>query len=129
WGAMIKCEGGNVTAFLDQDVGRSLDPDIQAPSGAVASITGQVIRVPGRYRVSGRFPFASGSQHCEWVWLGCGVVDNGRPRVDGNGGPETRQCMLRLSDCEILDTWFTTGLRRTGSNDTGLQSLILPPDP
>ena len=34
-----------------------------------------------------------------------------------NGVPETRQCMVKLSQCEILDTWYTTGLRGTGSND------------
>ena len=37
--------------------------------------------------------------------------------LDANGVPETRQCMVRLSQCEILDTWYTTGLRGTGSND------------
>jgi hypothetical protein len=73
--------------------------------------------VPGGYRVAGRFPFVSGCQHCEWVWLGCTVVENGVPLVDGNGVPETRRCLLRLSQCEILDTWHTTGLRGTGSND------------
>ena len=37
--------------------------------------------------------------------------------VDAHGVPETRQCMVKVSQCEILDTWYTTGLRGTGSND------------
>jgi alkylation response protein AidB-like acyl-CoA dehydrogenase len=49
--------------------------------------------------------------------LGCTIVENGAPKVDGNDVPETRQCFLRLSQCEILDTWHTTGLRGSGSND------------
>src|SRR5215470_1451825 len=117
WCAMIGCDGGYMTAFLDQDVARTMYPDILVATGAAATTTGQAVRVPGGYRVSGRFPFVSGCQHCEWVWLGCIVVDNGVPRVDGNGVPETRQCVLSLSQCEILDTWHTTGLRGTGSND------------
>jgi alkylation response protein AidB-like acyl-CoA dehydrogenase len=117
WCAMINCDGGYVTAFLDQDVGRTMYPDIQAGTAAAATITGQATPVPGGYRVSGRFPFASGCQHCEWVWLGCAVVENGSPRLDHNRVPETRQCLVRLSQCEILDTWYTTGLRGTGSND------------
>jgi indole-3-acetate monooxygenase len=125
WCAMINCDGGYITAFLDQDVGRSLYPDIQAPTASTATITGQATRVPGGYRVSGRFPFASGCQHCEWVWLGCAVVDNGRPHVHGDGVPETRQCLLRLSDCVILDTWFTTGLRGTGSNDLRVDDVFV----
>src|SRR5215813_8354117 len=117
WCAMIGCDGGYVTAFLDQDVARAMYPDVLVATGVAATTTGRATRVPGGYRVSGRFPFVSGGHHCEWLWVGCIVVDDGTPRVDGNGVPETRQCLLRLSQCEILDTWHTTGLRGTGSND------------
>ena len=117
WCAMINCDGGYITAFLDQDVARLMYPDPLVATGAAATTTGQATRVPGGYRVSGRFPFVSGCQHCEWVWLGCIVVENGVPQIDDNGVPETRQCLLRLSQCEILDTWHTTRLRGTGSND------------
>ena len=125
WCAMIGCDGGYVTAFLDQDVARAMYPDIQVASAAAATTTGKADRVSGGYRVSGRFPFVSGCQHCEWVWLGCIVVEDGVPRVDGNGVPETRQCLARLSQCEILDTWHTTGLRGTGSNDVVLHDVFV----
>src|ERR1700720_1541972 len=117
WCAMIGSDGGYVTAFLDQDVARAMYPDIRVATGAAGTTTWRAVRVPGGYRVSGRFPFVSGCPHCEWVYLGCIVSENDVPRVDGNGVPETRQCLLRLSQCEILDTWHTTGLRGTGSND------------
>ncbi len=117
WCAMIGSDGGYVTAFLDQDVARAMYSDLLVPTGAAATTTGQAVRVPGGYRVSGRFPFVSGCHHCEWLWLGCIVLENGVARVDGNGVPETRQCLMRVSECEILDTWHTTGLRGTGSND------------
>src|ERR1700720_1147025 len=117
WCAMIGSDGGYVTAFLDQDVARAIYPDIRVATGAAGTTTGRGVGGPGGYRVSGRFPFVSGCHHCEWVWLGCIVTENDVPRVDGNGVPETRQCLLRLSQCEILDTWHTTGLRGTGSND------------
>jgi len=125
WCAMIGCDGGYVTAFLDQDVARAMYPDVLVATGAAATTTGQAVRVPGGYRVSGRFPFVSGCQHCEWLWLGCIVVDNGVPRVDTNGVPETRQCVLPLSRCEILDTWHTTGLRGTGSNDIVVRDQLV----
>jgi alkylation response protein AidB-like acyl-CoA dehydrogenase len=81
--------------------------------------------VTGGYRVSGRFPFASGCHHCEWVWVGCVVVDAGAPLVDSNGVPVTRQCLVKLSQCEILDTWYTTGLRGTGSNDLLVEDVFV----
>ena len=125
WCAMIGCDGGYVTAFLDQDVARAMYPDILVATGAAATTTGKAVRVPGGYRVSGRFPFVSGCQHCEWLWAGCTVIENGVPRVDGNAVPETRQCLMRLSQCEILDTWHTTGLRGTGSNDVVVHDVFV----
>jgi len=44
----------------------------------------------------------------------------------GKGVPETRQCFLPLSQCEILDTWQTTGLRGTGSNDVVVRDIFVP---
>jgi indole-3-acetate monooxygenase len=117
WCAMINCDGGYVTAFLDQQVARTMYPDLEVGTSAAASPTGQAMIVAGGYRVSGRFPFVSGCQHSEWVWLGCIVMADGKPLADGNGVPQTRQCLAKLSQCEILDTWYTTGLRGTGSND------------
>jgi alkylation response protein AidB-like acyl-CoA dehydrogenase len=96
WCAMIGCDGGYVTAFLDQDVARAMYSDLLVPTGAAATTTGQAVRVPGGYRVSGRFPFVSGCHHCQWLWLGCIVLENGVARVDGNGVPETRQCLIRM---------------------------------
>jgi alkylation response protein AidB-like acyl-CoA dehydrogenase len=126
WCAMIGCDGGYVTAFLDQDVARTMYPDIRVATGAAATTIGRAIRVPAGYRVSGRFPFVSGCHHCEWAWLGCLVIEDGAPRVDDNGVPVTRQCFVRLSQCEILDTWHTTGLRGTGSNDVGVHDEFVP---
>src|ERR1700722_4963779 len=74
WCAMINCDGGYVTAFLDQGVAHTMYPDLLAATGAAATTTGQAEGGPGGYRVSGRFPFVSGCHHCEWLWLGCIIV-------------------------------------------------------
>ena len=117
WCGMINCDSGYGSAFLDQDVARSMYPDILVATAVAATPTGQAVPTAGGYRVSGRFPFASGCQHSEWLWLGCVVAEDGAPRVDQHGVPETRQCFLKTSQCEVIDTWDTTGLRGTGSND------------
>jgi indole-3-acetate monooxygenase len=126
WCAMIGCDGGYLSAFLDQDVARAMYADPFVATGAAATTTGKAQRVPGGYRVSGRFPFVSGCHHCEWAWLGCTVFTDGTQRLNDNGVPETRQCFLRLSQCEILDTWYTTGLCGTGSNDVAVRDVFVP---
>ena len=126
WCAMIGCDSGYITAFLDQDVARAMYPDLLVATGAAATTTGRARRVPGGYRVDGRFPFVSGCHPCEWAWLGCTIFADGAQRVDGNGVPATRQCFLRLSQCEIVDTWYTTGLCGTGSNDLAVRDVFVP---
>jgi indole-3-acetate monooxygenase len=126
WCAMIGCDTGYITAFLDEDVAHEMYPDIWVATAAAATATGQATPVRGGYRVNGRFPFASGCQHSEWAWVGCNVVNNGTPYVSASGIPETRTCFVHLSDCEILDTWYTTGLRGTGSHDLAIHDLFVP---
>ena len=126
WCAMIGCDAGYISAFLDQDVARAMFPDLLSAMGAAATPTGTATVVPGGYRVSGRFPFVSGCHHREWLWLGCHVVEDGASRMNSTGVPETRQCLLRLEKCEILDTWYTTGLRGTGSNDVAVHDQFVP---
>jgi indole-3-acetate monooxygenase len=58
--------------------------------------------------------------------VGCNVIEDGTPHVSATGIPEIRTCFVRVSDCEILDTWYTTGLRGTGSNDLVIHDVFVP---
>lgn len=126
WCAMIGCDSGYVSAFLEQDVARAMYTDIRVATGAAATPTGKADRARGGYRVEGRFPFVSGCHHCEWLWLGCVVNEDGVPRANALDVPETLQCFIKVSQCEILDTWYTTGLRGTGSNDVLVRDVFVP---
>jgi Acyl-CoA dehydrogenase, N-terminal domain len=84
WCAMINCDSSYTTAFLDLDVGRA----INVATGASATPSGTVVRVNGGYCVSGP---VSGIDHCDWIFMGCIFVEDGAPRLDENGVPETRR--------------------------------------
>lgn len=83
--------------------------------------TGKVTRAPGGYRISGRWSFSSGSDHCQWVFLG-GLVP---PEAEGKP-PEMRTFLLPRRDYKIEDTWHTMGLRGTGSNDVVVDDVFVP---
>lgn len=73
--------------------------------------------VAGGYRLSGRWPFASGIDHADWVLLG-GVVD----RVAGS---ETIFVVPR-AEAISLDDWNTAGLAGTGSHTVTATDLFVP---
>ncbi|HLY47297.1 MAG TPA: acyl-CoA dehydrogenase family protein [Stellaceae bacterium] len=89
---------------------------------------GQAVAVNGGYRVTGRWPFASGCHHTRWLEAGCRIIEDGTPRLEANGSPVVRILYLPASSCEILDTWDTSGLRGTGSHDFTAQDVFVPTD-
>ena len=74
----------------------------------------------GGYRLTGRWGFSSGSDHCQWVILGS-PVDHG----EGKPG-EYRNTLLRRGEYVIEDVWDTVGLRGTGSNDIVVDDVFVP---
>lgn len=126
WCAMIGCDSGYSSAFLDQDVAREMYPDITVSTASALTLTGRAVKAPGGYRVSGRWPFGSGCQHAAWLVGGCVVYDGDKQSFIGNDIPESRQCFLKPSEIRILDTWHTTGLRGTGSHDFTAENVFVP---
>lgn len=87
--------------------------------------TGQAVATDEGYYVTGRWPFASGCQHCTWLVGGCRIFD-GQEQSLNSGNPVTRIMFFPASSCKIIDTWHSTGLRGTGSNDFTVSELFIP---
>lgn len=126
WCAMIGSDGGYFSAFLEDDAGRELYRDLDAVTGSSFRPTGRAMPVDGGYRVSGRWSFGSACQHATWLVPLCVVCDGDAPKQTQNGKPETRMLFVPAQDCEIIDTWTTTGLRGSGSHDFAIRDVFVP---
>ncbi|MFJ3367000.1 acyl-CoA dehydrogenase family protein [Pseudomonas sp. NPDC086251] len=76
--------------------------------------------VEGGYRISGRWGFSSGSEHCQWVFLG-GILP-----PDGELGAEHGTFLLPRKDYQIERNWDVMGLRGTGSHDIVVEDVFVP---
>jgi alkylation response protein AidB-like acyl-CoA dehydrogenase len=126
WCVMIGSDGGFFTAFLDQAVAREMYPDLDAATGGSLVFSGRAETAKDGYRVTGKWPFVSGCQHCQWIVTSCLVFENGAPRKLANGMPEARVCFMPASRGAVLDTWTTTGLRGSGSHDFSANDVFVP---
>jgi alkylation response protein AidB-like acyl-CoA dehydrogenase len=129
WCAMIGMDTPLYAQFLPESVAREelSDPDI-VTAGLILPL-GRAERVPGGYRVTGRWQFGSGITHADWVVAGCFVYSDGRPEPGPPGTPGHWRVMLaRREEFEILDTWYTTGLAGSGSRDYRAKDLFVPED-
>ena len=98
-------------------------PDV-ALGGSVTP-AGTADRTAGGWRVSGRWPFASGCLHAEWLAGVCVMTQNGAP-LSGAGGPLVRSFFLPARHWTIEDTWHAAGLKGTGSHHIALTDVVVP---
>jgi alkylation response protein AidB-like acyl-CoA dehydrogenase len=87
---------------------------------------GRAVAVPGGYRVTGRWAFASGIHQATCVLSAVAIYDGDEPRKDHKGEPMHRYVLTHKSEVEVEDTWHTLGLRGTGSNHYRCANVFVP---
>jgi 3-hydroxy-9,10-secoandrosta-1,3,5(10)-triene-9,17-dione monooxygenase len=81
---------------------------------------GKATAVEGGYRLSGRWRYSSGCEHCGWALLGALVAG------DGGAPPHGRIFLLPRRDYQSVDTWQVSGLQATGSWDVIVNDVFVP---
>jgi alkylation response protein AidB-like acyl-CoA dehydrogenase len=91
----------------------------------VGTPAGRAEQIDGGYRVSGRWPFASGCQSAQWIAGHCVVHKDGAPVMSG-ARPLTRFVVLPVEHWRIEDTWHASGLTGSGSHHVALDNVTVP---
>jgi alkylation response protein AidB-like acyl-CoA dehydrogenase len=81
--------------------------------------SGSIAREAAGYRVQGRWAFASGCEHADWIFGNCIELTDA-------GTPELRGAVFGPGDVTIEDTWNVSGLRGTGSHHFHVDGLVVP---
>jgi alkylation response protein AidB-like acyl-CoA dehydrogenase len=114
-------------AYLDPEVAREI---FGGKRGIVAwgpPGPAEARAVPGGYRLSGTWSFASGSHHA--TWLGAHVpilAADGAPQLRPDGGPVMRTLLFPKASAQFADIWHVIGLRGTGSDSYTVTDLFVP---
>jgi alkylation response protein AidB-like acyl-CoA dehydrogenase len=92
-------------------------------------MAGKAVKVEGGYRISGRWPFASGSPFATWLG-GLSVIcdEEGSPILADGGRPQPLLAIWPADQARLIDTWNGLGLRGTGSGDIEISDLFVPED-
>lgn len=94
---------------------------------SLGRIGGKAVPVEGGYRVTGRWPFASGSPFATWLGGMSYVCDaDGSPLTGASGQPRLLLAIWPADQARLIDTWDGLGLRGTGSGDFEVSGIFVP---
>jgi alkylation response protein AidB-like acyl-CoA dehydrogenase len=113
-------------AYLDPDAAREIFAE---PTGILAwgAIAHEVQAVPGGYRATARWDFASGSRQASWLGAHVQIVEaDGTRRRKPNGAPEVRTILFPVASATMHDVWDVIGLSGTGTDSYSVDNLFIP---
>ncbi len=122
WCLMIGATAiGQPGAFAADEAVAEIFADGRIPTAATSTaLRGKAVPVEGGYTVTGRWPFASGVRHAEWMTAGAAIQST----------PDSESVNLTVvfpaSKGHIHDNWHVTGLEGSGSNDISVSELFVP---
>jgi indole-3-acetate monooxygenase len=127
WCASIANSTGLFAPYLDPAAARTVfgGPRATCAWGPPNDCRG--IAVPGGYRVTGRWDFASGCRHASWMGAHGTVVEpDGSFRLNNFGRPTLRTWLFPVEQARLLDNWDPIGLRGTASESYSVEDLFVP---
>ncbi|HEY1927755.1 MAG TPA: acyl-CoA dehydrogenase family protein [Caulobacteraceae bacterium] len=129
WALAIAGGGELLMAYLPSETYERIhrqNPDLVL-AGSVQP-AGTARRVSDDWRVTGQWPFASGSDHADWLFGVAKIMDGDTPLFEPDGAPAIRGFFAPASAWRIEDTWHVVGLRGTASADIALDDYLTPRD-
>ncbi len=85
----------------------------------------QASPVKGGFLINGRNPLFSNVHEAQWIFVTAFVMEGEQIKMN-NGQPEIIGAYLKPQDCEVIDTWYTLGMRATDSNDVAAKNVFVP---
>ena len=108
-----------IGTFLPSESAQEIFADPEAFVVSSTGATGRAVRVDGGYRVTGRWPFGSGTRHANWFSPVCAVECGGQVTDEVIFVCAPRAAVV------IHDNWHVSGLCATGSVDFELQDVLI----
>jgi len=128
WTLMIGAAGGAFAAYLPARWAGEIFSDPRMILAGSFTPNGRAVPVEGGYRLSGRWSWGSGIHNAGWIGGNSLILDGDQPRMGENGAPAVAFLFFPATACTILDTWYSGGLRATGSTDFAVEDIFVPED-
>jgi alkylation response protein AidB-like acyl-CoA dehydrogenase len=127
WTVALGLANGVFTSMLPQHSAVRVLGNGAALIPAAPAFAVRALAVDGGYCLTGRWGYNSGAPNADWIAVPVTIFEGDQPRV-GPAGAEAIFAFVAPSDVEIIDTWYVTGLRATGTQDLRVDDIFVAED-
>jgi len=128
WNLFVANSSALIAPFLSPEAMQAIFGDPRAVVAWGPPNESKATAVPGGYRVTGEWSFASGCRQATWMGAHCHVMErDGSLRLNAAGKPITRTLLCPVEQATLLDgTWQVIGMRGTMSGAYRFDDVFVP---
>lgn len=117
WNVNLGAGANMFAGYMDKEVAESIFRDPKTCIAGSGAASGTAVKAGDQYTIQGFWKYASGSVHANFISLNAKLVED---------KGDFLSFIVPIDDVEVLDTWKTTGLKATASNDFKVVSKRVP---
>ena len=127
WNLFVANSAALIAPFIPLESARTIYADPRAAIAWGPPNEHKAIAVPGGYRITGEWHFASGCRQATWMGAHAQVVEpDGTLRLNRFGRPTVRTLLYPAEHAVHIEDWNTLGMRGTASEGYTLNNLFVP---
>jgi alkylation response protein AidB-like acyl-CoA dehydrogenase len=127
WNLFVANSAALIAPFIPLDTARAIWADRRAWIAWGPPNQHKARAVPGGYRISGAWHFASGCRQATWMGAHAQVTEaDGSLRLNRFGRPTVRTLLFPKESAELIHDWNPIGMRGTASEGYRLNDLFVP---
>lgn len=127
WAINLGAGANMFLGYLKESTANELSENKKLWFAGSGACTGKAIKAEGGYKVSGHWKYASGSLYASHFTANAYLYDaDGESIVDKNNNPVFKSFLFPTKSVEVINSWHTTGLRASCSNDYKVLDCFVP---
>jgi len=127
WNLFVANSSALIAPFMEPASAHAIYDDPRALVAWGPPNAARAKAVPGGYRISGEWEFASGCRQATWMGAHAQVQEpDGALRLNARGTPLTRTLLFPVAQAKLIPRWNVIGLRGTASDAYSVTDLFVP---
>ena len=127
WNLFVANSAALIAPFIPLESARAIWSNPRAALAWGPPNEHKAIAVPGGYRITGEWHFASGCRQATWMGAHARVVEaDGSLRLNRFGRPTVKTFLYPAEHAKHIEDWNTLGMRGTASEGYSLDNLFVP---